>query len=274
MTNYDIVIKPDETLQDIIAEINDDFGVSIDEPFAFSAIMTPDKEDQGYHLRVNSLVPATENPYSPIQLIKSLLSKKEPPSKVRYVQPPIELWLTLFRPLLLKMVNKAYPRYELLLRDKDELLSILYLTVLKLHRQGYYLHQTIIQKSFINDLNLECRKLKNFGIIDSLDAPVDDNDEDKTITRLDQIADPDSAAWAYSCYHYTEDDYWEDTFQLLKKRMLEDMSELQFNRILIQLKTKTIDRSTAYKLDKYRQEFGVDYIPRPNSKGKTKGGKK
>jgi hypothetical protein len=56
--------------------------------------------------------------------------------------------------------------------------------------------------------------------------------------------------------------------------MLEDMSELQFERILIQLKTNTVDGNTSYKLDKYRQIFNPGYIPRPNAKGKPKGGKK
>ena len=145
MTNVNVLIKPDETQQDIIAEICDDCGIGPNEHFAFSAIMSPDKEDPGYyHLKINCIVPAEDNPYTPRELIRNLLSKKEPPNGVRYVQPPIEQWFTMFRPLLMKMVTKVQSRYENIIPDRDELISILYLTVMKLYNQGYYLHQTLI----------------------------------------------------------------------------------------------------------------------------------
>lgn len=269
LTNYNVLIKPDETQQDIIAEICDDCNIGPNEPFAFSAIMAPDKEDDGYYnLRINCVMPQEENPYTPKQLIHTLLSKKEPPNKVRYVQPPIEQWIQEFRPLLLKMAAKAHPRYEKLIPEYDELISILYLTVIKLYNQGYYLHQTLIYKAFINDLNMECRKLKGLALVDSLDTQIGEEDG-KPITLLDQIADPES-----EFDNLIEDDYWQDMFKRLKARMLQDMSELQFDRILIQLKTNTVDRSTSYKLDKYRQIFNPGYTPRPNAKGKNKGGKK
>lgn len=274
MTNVNVLIKPEETQNDIIAEICDDCGIGPNEHFAFSAIMTPDKDEGYYKLKINCLVPAEDNPFTPRDLVRKLLSKPEPPNKVRYVQPPIEQWLTVFRPLLMKMVARAHPRYENLIPDREELVSILYLTVMKLYNQGYYLHQTLIQKSFINELNMECRKLKGLAITDSLDAPIGEDDNGQPVTLLDQIADPESSAWANQMKTYTEQDYWDDMFARIKARMLEDMSELQFDRILIQLKTMTVDRSTSYKLDKYRQIFNPGYTPRPNRKGKPNGGKK
>ena len=274
LTNYNVLIKPDETQNDLIAEICDDCNVGPNEPFAFSAIMTPDKDEGYYNLRINCVVPQEENPYTPTGLVHTLLSQKEPANKVRYVQPPIEQWIKEFRPLLMKMVAKARPRYEKLIPEYEELVSIIYLTVMKLYNQGYYLHQTLIYKAFINDLNMEVRKLKNLDITDSLDAPAGEDDDGKTITLLDQICDPDSTEWARESTTYTEKDYWSEMFNKIKARMLEDMSELAFERILIQLKTNTVDRGTSYKLDKYRQMFNPGYTPRPNARGKNKGGKK
>jgi hypothetical protein len=274
MTNVNVLIKPDETQADIIAEICDDCNIGPNEPFAFSAIMSPDKDDPGYYkLRINCVIPAEDNPYTPRELIKSLLSKREPPNGVRYVQPPIEQWFAAFRPLLMKMVSNVQPRYENIIPDRDELVSLLYLTVMKLYNQGYYLHQTLLKKAYINELNMECRKRKGLAAIESLDAPVGEDDDGKQITLLDQIVDQDSEEWARK-YTYTEADYWNDVYERLKARMLQDMSEFQFERILIQLRTGTVDRSTSYKLDKYRQIFNPGYTPRPNAKGKSKGGKK
>lgn len=270
MTNHYVLIKPDETPQDVVAEICEDCGIGPDEPFAFSAIMRPDKEDEGYYnLKINSLLPVEENPFTVKELIKLLFSKKEPTSGVRYVQPQIDQWLTTFRPLLLTLASRVRSTYENTL-GWDEILSILYLTVMKLYNKGYYLHRTLIKKSFINELNMECRRYKGMGITDSLDVNIADDDDSEPITLLDQIADPDATAWAISCATYTAEDYWSDMFDRIKARMLEDMSELQFDRIMLQLRTNTIDRSTSYQLDKYRQIFNPGYSPRPNRKGKSR----
>lgn len=267
MTNVYVLIKPDETKQDIIAELCDDLYIGPNEPFAFSAIVTPDKTHKDYYnLKINCVVPQEENPYTPTELINILYEQILSKKGVCYVQPPIEQWIKEFRPLLLTMVNKVYPRYQKLIPERDELISILYLTVMKLYNQGYYLHQTLIMKAFVNDLNMECRKLKNIPPIDSFDASIGKNDEGKKMTLLDVIPDEDPDEKSI--------EYWEEIYNIIKSRMLEDMSDLAFDRILIQLKSGTVDRRTSYQLDKYRRIFNPSYIPRPNSKGKSKGGNK
>jgi hypothetical protein len=271
MTNVFVLIKPDETELDIIAEICEECNISPDEPFAFSAIMTPDKQDPGYYkLKINCIDPAPDNPYTPDSLVANLFSGRESANGIRYVQPPIEQWLTIFKPFLMKLVTQVHPRYERLIPEREELVSILYLCIIRLYNQGYYLHNTLVRKSFVNDLNLECRKLKGLQNVDSLDASVGQDDDGKDITLLDQLPDIDSTTWARECLCYTESDYWAEMYEKLKARMLEDMSELAFQRILIQLKSGTVDRSTSYKLDKYRQIFNPGYVPRPNSRGKNR----
>lgn len=275
MTNTYVLIKPDETLQDIVAEICDDCNISPNEPFAFSAIMTQDKQDPEYRkLKINCIVPPEENPYTPQELVSELMAASPSPTGIRYVQPPIEQWLTAFKPYMMQLITKVHPRYERLIPEREEMLSILYLCIIHLYNKGYYLHNKLIHKSYINELNLECRKLKGLQITESLDAPLGQDDEGKDITLLDQLADKDATEWARSCLIYTDEDYRSDLFERVKARMLEDMSEFQFERILIQLKTMTIDQSTAYKLNKYRQIFNPGYVPRPNAKGKNRGGKK
>lgn len=275
MINHSVLILPDATPADIIESICIDKDVGQNEPFCFSAIMRPDKNDPAnYTIKINSLEPQSANPFSPETLVYTLLSQDEPSNGIRYLQPPLEQWLEIFRPLLTSLARKVHPRYNTLIPDYEEVLSILYECVVKLHRQGYYLHNTIIKKTFINALNYECRVLKSLQITDSLDAPIGCDDEGKEITLVDQIADPDASEWARRCAEYTEEDFWEDRFEEIKARMLEDMSELAFKRILIQLKTNTVDRHTSYILDKYRRIFNPNYTPRPNAKGKNRGGKK
>lgn len=272
MTSIYVLIKPDETIQDIIAEICDDCNIRPDEHFSFSAIMAPHKsKDDGYYdLKINCIVPQSANPYTPEQLISTLLSIPEPQNKIRYVQPPLDEWLIHFQPLLRKLVTSLYPRYEKVVHSREDMMSILYLTITQLYRKGYYLHNTLIKKSFVNALNMEHRVVKGLTDMQSLDAAIGEDDDGKTITLLDQIVDGPSTEWARQSTTYTEQDYWSDMFEKIKARMLQDMSEFQFNRILIQLKTHTIDRSTSYKLNKYREIFSPGYMPRPNAKGGNK----
>ena len=271
MTNVNVLIKPDETVLDTIANLCEECNIGPNEPFAFSAILTPDKEnDECEVLKINCLIPAEKNPFTIEQLVRRLFVSTKPNANgIRYVQPPIEDWITVFRPLLMKLVSRAHPRYERIIPDREELVSIIYLVVMRLYNQGYYLHQTLIYKSFINELNMECRRLKGLLNTDSLDAPIGQDDDGKDITLLDQLADETPSPW-----DYTDEDYWADMFEQIKSAMLEDMSELSFQRILLQLKTNNIDRSTSYQLNKYREIFNPDYTPRPNAKGKNKGGKK
>lgn len=275
MTNYNVLILPEATPADIIADICNDANLGPNEPFCFGAIMRPDKEDPGYYrLKINCIEPITSNPYTADELVYSLLMQDEPSNGIRYVQPPLEQWLELFQPYLMSLVSKVHLRYMNLIPEREEMVSILYECVIRLYRKGYYLHNTLIRKSYINSLNYECRKLKGLAITDSLDAPIGADEEGKEITLLDQLPDPDSTEWARACAEYTQEDFWEDKFEEIKAAMLADMSELAFKRILIQLKTNTVDRHTSYILDKYRQRFNPSYVPRPNAKGKSKGGKR
>lgn len=267
MYNIKVLIKPDETLQDVIAELCDEGNVGPDEHFCFSAIMTP-VADGCREMKLNCLLTKEDNPYSATDVAHDLLRRPVvPPNGVVYLQPPLEQWLTVFRPLLMNMVTRAKWRYERLIPDYDDHLSILYASVLSLYNKGYYLHNTLIFKTYINALNMECRRLKHFQNIESLDAPIGDDEEGKEITLLDQIAD--------SSHEDDEaNEYWHEKFETLKAKMLQDMSQLQFERILIQLATRTVDRSTSYKLDKYRQIFSPGWSRRPGAKNKNKGGNK
>ena len=252
MQNYKVLIKPEETQSDIVAEICDDLAIGSDEPFAFSAISTPDKT-----IKINCLVPARKNPYTPTTLISKLFQAKPSSTGTRYVQPPIDQWLQLYQPLLYQLVHKAYPFYQKLFTEK-ELLSTLYLVVTKLYKKGYYLHKALINRAFLNEVNMEVRKLKRHQDDVSLDTEIggdNGSSDDATLTIGDTLIDQNATDTAHELTHYSLKDYWEDMFQAVKECMLQDMSQLSFDRILLQLSTKTVDNQTSHRLMKYRKMF-------------------
>ena len=264
MTNVNVLVKPYETLGDLIAELCDECNIGPDEPFAFSAIMAPES-DGGFNLKINCLLPADENPYTVTSLVEKLSDSFNENRRLQYVNPPFELWMELFKPYMTRLINITHPRYEKLIPERDELVSILYFVIAKLYKKGYYLHNSLIRRSFINELNLECRKLKGYEL-ESLDAPLGCDDDGEKLTLLDQLVDP-------TLSEQEDEEARHEMYEQIKARMLQDMSEFAFNRILIQLKSGTVDRTTSYQLNKYREIFNPGYVARPNAKGKNKGGK-
>ena len=199
-------------------------------------------------IKCNCFIEPAKNPYT----ITDIINKLDLTAKVSYVNPPLEKYLTLFRPMLDKMVSQAYPTYAKLL-DKDDLLSILFLTIVKLYNKNYYLHNRLIYKSFINELNMEIRNQKHFTDMQSLNVICDT--EDQNIELIDTLVDPDESEIAYQLSHYTDKDYDLELFQRIKSAMLREMSPLAFDRILIQLKSKTVDTNTSRILSRFRQMY-------------------
>lgn len=251
MKNIFIDISQDE-LSDaaLIERICDTLDITPTTPCAFSAIIRDGKMSinmkEGY------------NTYSPSSLVTSLYHSAN--KDMRYTNPPIDVYLAAFRPLLQRLVTNAYPQFSKCIPDREDLEGILYLVIVKLYNKNYYLNQYIISRAFINELCMEVRKIKYLDTL-SLDALIAVDDD--TTTLCDMIPDPQSSQESEQLKHYTDKDYDEDMFNLVKSTMLREMSQLSFDRILIQLSSHTIEVSTSKILRKYREKFAPLNIPRP-----------
>lgn len=115
-------------------------------------------------------------------------------------------------------------------------------------------------------MNIEVNKLKKHQDDIPIDTPIGADGSDNIITIGDTLIDQDETDKANELTHYTLTDYWQDMFEAIKSTMLEEMSQLSFDRILLQLDTKTIDNATAKKLQKLRAQFNPGYSPRPGRK--------
>lgn len=260
--NLTLLIKPDETPDDILAEICDELNIKPDEHFLFSAIMMPTYNT----LKINYFVDKKHCSLSPEDIVSGLRFDNESLKTIQYVRPPLEDWLDTFAPFLSSLVDRVSPSYEKLIPDRDDRMSILTLSVCELYYKGYYLHQYIVYKTYINALNLACRKPKNINTI-SLDIAVSSTDENE-LTLADIVPDIESTEWARQSSYYTESDVWDDRLAELKEAMLRDMSPLAYDLILIQLSSKTITTQTSRTLSKYRRMFDPENARR---RGRTTG---
>jgi hypothetical protein len=57
-------------------------------------------------------------------------------------QPPLDLLVELYQPMLVKMAHKIHNQWNMF--EIDDIVSMANLTVVKLYRQGYYIHKQLI----------------------------------------------------------------------------------------------------------------------------------
>lgn len=268
MRNLILTLKPDETQADILEEICDEENISPSTPFAFSVFC----QEQSLQINIVDDINNLEcNTYTPKDIAHSI-SPLYDKYKTQYLNPTLESYLVIYKPLLTKMVERVYARYQAYIPERDDLLSILYLTLVRLYNKGYYLHQNLVYRSYLNALNLEIRTMKKMPQGDqctSFDASIAETDNGEEVSLYDIVADPIASEQAYDMYHYSVQDALEDMFEKVKSAMLHNMSQLSFDRILIQLKTKSIDPATAKVLAKYREKFSPGLALR-STKGKSR----
>lgn len=255
MYNVKVVIKPEETFDDLVEELLSESNKKPDDRFIFSAIYEPKQN------AISLNIAKTNNAYTARDVVKELFNRiQEAPEARHYLNAPLDKWLTQFRPSLISMVDSIYLQYEKCYPDKQDLLQILYESIIILYNKGYYLHKSLIFRSFVNRLNRSIRKSKHFTDTVSFESPVKD---EGNLTLADVIADEND-----SLSKYEEDDYTQFLFNEIKKIMLESMSQLSFDMLMIQLENKCIMPSSAKALMSVRKKIGSKYVPRPNRRNK------
>lgn len=107
---------------------------------------------------------------------------------VGYQQPSFEIMLELYTPLIRRLAKQQCLEWPIL--EYEDAVSICQLSMLKLYRKGYYLHKSLLEKTFRNDVLLSLRKFKAVTEIVSLDEITHDSlDGDKRLSLIDMLAD-------------------------------------------------------------------------------------
>ena len=257
-----ITLKEGETWEDLVQELTDEYAeltgnyILEDEKMFFRAIL-PERDDGERIVKVDFFYDKIFNPcrlYSAEEIAYKLLCNPTVGKHAIYVQPDLSLWFEMFDGVLNQMTTTVQPRYEKLIPTFDELKSSLCYVVVQLYNKGYYLSRPLIFKAFVNQLNMEVRKTKLFQNMVNLHDPIDDLDEHLTVE--DMLEDPDSTKWAEDTRHISEEEFDEELLKKVKKVCLTFMSPLRYERMLLQIKTKTISGDVAKDLQKLRVILG------------------
>lgn len=254
MYSYSLVIKPDETLQDLLQELQEETSHELDDIFIFSAVYEPKKKLLKFNSTDNNNTYSLSGP----NMSKFLQDCISAPDESHYINAPLAKWIVQYRPMMCQLVEEAYPTYKKMYPEKDDLYGILGYTITYLYNKGFYLHKYIIKRSFINNLNKSIRKQKHFQDCKSLDAPIC---EEGAATLADIVPDSNDVITRFE-----DDEYNHFLFELIKGEMLKTMSQLSFDMILVQLESKTLTPASSKALSKMRAKFAPYNIPRPNAR--------
>lgn len=184
-------------------------------------------------------------------------SKNDTHTIVGYAQPPIELMLELYDPLVCKCAKEQCNRWRDL--EYDDAVSMCRMVMLILANKGYYIHKQLLRKSFNMYVLKYLRKNINSPELVSLEKVMYcGGDEDDTLTLADMIADT-------SIEEKKQDKDNEIAvkaiFEEVKAIIIELVGERQFEQLLRDYghkHTTTWSRSKMLQIKKRFKELGLN----------------
>lgn len=184
-------------------------------------------------------------------------SKSDTHTIVGYAQPPIELMLELYDPLVCKCAKEQCNRWKDL--EYDDAVSMCRMVMLILANKGYYIHKQLLRKSFNMYVLKYLRKNINSPELVSLEKVMYcGGDEDDTLTLADMIAD--------TSIEEKEQDKDNEIavkaiFEEVKAIIIELVGERQFEQLLRDYghkHTTTWSRSKMLQIKKRFKELGLN----------------
>lgn len=169
---------------------------------------------------------------------------------VGYKQPPISIQLLLFEPLICKLALKQVRRWPQI--EYDDACQICRLTMLNLYRKGYYLHPTLVERCYNNDILTTIRKDKNKPEIVSIDEVTYRIEDSVPLTFTDVIRD-------YKTEEDVEQKEYEEfinfVFEQTKELIIELIGERQFEQLMRDYANKHTTAWSRKKMQQLKSKF-------------------
>lgn len=190
--------------------------------------------------------------------VSSIIVKNLSKDKIRYVigykQPPLELLLDTFEPLVCKLARQQESYWGI---EYEDLCQMCRLCICALYKKGYYIHKRLINRTFINDVLSSIRKERYKPIIVSIDEPVAyDKDGNKQMVE-DIIADENAEADIMEQFDQEDVDYW-----IKQKRdiIVEYIGQRQYDQLIREYGNKMTTNAGRKQVDKLKHKLAADGI--------------
>lgn len=190
--------------------------------------------------------------------ICKLLDESYNTEKQRYVigykQPPLDMLLELFDPLIQKLARQQHNYWGL---EFEDLCQTCRLVICTLYKKGYYIHKSLINRSFINKVLMDIRKDRYKPQIVSIDEPVAYDKEGKAQMVADTIADPKAEDDIMEQY---DDEAYNDMLQEKRDIIIDMIGVRQYDQLIRAYGSHTVSTADRTKVSKLKRRLAADGI--------------
>ena len=106
---------------------------------------------------------------------------------VCYAQPPLDLLILQYGPLVNKLAKEQHDKWKWL--EYEDLVQMCVLCICELYCKKYYIHKSLLRRTFNNYVLMHIRKDKDKPVMLSLEQRFAKSDDDKDVTIADTIPD-------------------------------------------------------------------------------------
>lgn len=180
---------------------------------------------------------------------------------VCFGQPPIELSVELYQPMIQKMAKRLNAQWKQF--EYEDLVSIGNLTMVELYRKGYYLNKSLIWTSMNNKILTECRQIKQKPIIVSIyDTIKSDVKSDSAEIAYGDIIEDES----YKNEKEDEDEQQLEKyiFEQVKDIIVEKIGQRQWDQLWRDYSKRHTSNATRVLMNRMKSYFNELGLTRQN----------
>lgn len=185
-------------------------------------------------------------------VVTTLLKTRESTDYVvGYEQPDVVIMDELFAPLMGKLSRITCSRWPQL--EYADVYDVCRLTLLKLYRRGYYIHKTLLERSFNNEILMQLRSTRGKEDILSLDTLIcDDGDKNNSFPIIEIIVDKEAENDEKV---KDELELYRSIFEDVKSQIISMFGERQFDQLLRDYASKNTTNWSRRRMQTIKQKF-------------------
>lgn len=173
---------------------------------------------------------------------------------VGYQQPSLESILTLYEPMIKKLCIEEKNRWRQL--EFEDLKQICRLVIIRLYRNGYYIHKHLVRRSFANELLMMLRHDKNKPVLVSI-YQSENTGDDEDLSVIDSIVD---TADLYERQDELDATALQRVIEMKRDIIIEEIGQRQYDQLVREYGNKMTtnwSRKMIQTLKQYLERIGI-----------------
>lgn len=180
-----------------------------------------------------------------MECTKTILDSKEKEQQkvlIGFKQPPLELILKLYEPLVTKLANAQSKHWPI---EYYDLCQICRMCIVILYKKGYYIHKNLINTTFIRQILQEMR------INERQQEAISFHNLSKNDVEYMEYIEDDSALEEFDAVLYED----EDLLEKRRNKVIDIIGKRTYDQLLREYRTKSTTSSTRKLVNKLKNQL-------------------